>query len=88
MHLIGNAVAALLTHPDQLAAVRPDPRLLDRAIEELARHDGPVPLAIRRFPTEDIVIGGVTVPAGETVLPARAAAHRDPRRFTDPDQIV
>jgi cytochrome P450 len=87
VHLIGNAVAALLTHPRELAALRGDPGLLDGAIEELARYDGPVPLAIRRFPTEDIVIGGVTVPAGETVLLSLAAAHRDPRRFTDPDRL-
>lgn len=87
VHLIGNAVAALLAHPDQLAALRADAGLLDRAVEELARYDGPVPLAIRRFPTEDIVIGGATVPAGETVLLSLAAAHRDPRRFTDPDRL-
>ncbi|WDM17073.1 cytochrome P450 [Streptomyces lavenduligriseus] len=87
VHLIGNAVAALLAHPEQLAALRADAALLDRAIEELARYDGPVPLAIRRFPTEDIVIGGVTVPAGETVLLSLAAAHRDPRRFPDPDRL-
>jgi cytochrome P450 len=87
VHLIGNAVAALLAFPDQLAALRAEPGLLDRAVEELARYDGPVPLAIRRFPTEDIVIGDVTVPAGETVLLSLAAAHRDPRRFPDPDRL-
>lgn len=87
VHLIGNAVAALLAHPDQLAALRADAGLLERAVEELARYDGPVPLAIRRFPTEDVVIGGVTVPAGGTVLLSLAAAHRDPRRFTDPDRL-
>ncbi|MET7451503.1 cytochrome P450 [Streptomyces sp. NPDC005574] len=87
VHLIGNAIAALLTHPGQLAALRADPHLMDRAVEELARYDGPVPLAVRRFPTEDIVIGEVTVPAGETVLLSLAAAHRDPRRFTEPDRL-
>ncbi|MEU1369229.1 cytochrome P450 [Streptomyces sp. NPDC005803] len=87
VHLIGNAVAALLADPDQLAALRADPGLRDRAVEELARYDGPAPLAIRRFPTEDVVIGGVTVPAGETVLLSLAAAHRDPRRFPDPDRL-
>ncbi|MFH8533390.1 cytochrome P450 [Streptomyces tendae] len=87
VHLIGNAVAALLDEPEQLAVLRADPGLMDRAVEELARYDGPAPLAIRRFPTEDIVIGGVTVPAGETVLLALAAAHRDPRHFPDPDRL-
>lgn len=87
VHLIGNAVAALLADPDQLAALRADPGLRDRAVEELARYDGPAPLAIRRFPTEDIVIGDITVPAGETVLLSLAAAHRDPRRFADPNRL-
>lgn len=87
VHLIGNATLALLERPDQLAAVRADPGLLDNAVEELARFDGPAPLAIRRFATEDVPVGGVTVPAGSTVLLSLAAAHRDPRRFTDPDTL-
>ncbi|KUO09745.1 cytochrome P450 family protein [Streptomyces sp. DSM 15324] len=87
VHLIGNATLALLSHPAQLAALRADPGRLGGAVEELARYDGPAPLAIRRFATEDITIGGVTVPAGETVLLSLAAAHRDPRRFTDPDRL-
>ncbi|EKX65747.1 cytochrome P450 [Streptomyces ipomoeae] len=87
VHLIGNAVLALLSHPDQLAALRADPSRLTSAVEELARYDGAAPLAIRRFPTEDITIGGVTIPAGETVLLSLAAAHRDPSRFADPDRL-
>ncbi|MEH0421494.1 cytochrome P450 family protein [Streptomyces sp. B21-083] len=87
VHLIGNATLALLSHPDQLAELRADPSRLGSAVEELARYDGPVPLAIRRFPTEDVTIGGVGIPAGETVLLSLAAAHRDPRRFTDPDRL-
>ncbi|MXM64366.1 cytochrome P450 [Streptomyces sp. HUCO-GS316] len=87
VHLIGNATLALLSHPGQLAALRADPGRLGGAVEELARYDGPAPLAIRRFPTEDITIGGVRIPAGETVLLCLAAAHRDPHRFTEPDRL-
>ncbi|MFB7455951.1 cytochrome P450 [Streptomyces sp. NPDC056188] len=87
VHLIGNATLALLNHPDQLAVLRADPGRLSPAVEELARFDGPVPLAIRRFPTEDVTIGGVGIPAGETILLSLAAAHHDPRRFTDPDRL-
>jgi cytochrome P450 len=87
VHLIGNATLALLENPGQLAALRADPARLGPAVEELVRYDGPAPLAIRRFPTEDVVIGGVTVPAGETVLLSLAAAHRDPRRFPEPDRL-
>ncbi|MGW2958795.1 cytochrome P450 family protein [Streptomyces sp. NPDC001220] len=87
VHLIGNATLALLLNPSQLGALREDPARIGAAVEELARYDGPAPLAIRRFPTEDVTIGGVTVPAGETVLLSLAAAHRDPRRFPEPDRL-
>ncbi|MFJ4184482.1 cytochrome P450 [Kitasatospora sp. NPDC089509] len=87
VHLIANAVLALLTHPEQLAALRAEPELIEGAVEEFARFDGPAPLAIRRFPREPVTIGGVTVPAGETVLLALASANRDPDQFTDPDRL-
>ncbi|MFJ8597734.1 cytochrome P450 [Streptomyces shenzhenensis] len=87
VQLIGNSVLALLSHPDQLAALRRDPGLLPGAVEEFARYEGPALLAIRRFPVEDVTIGGVTVPAGETVWVSPAAANRDPARFPDPDRL-
>ncbi|MCZ4121895.1 cytochrome P450 family protein [Streptomyces sp. H39-S7] len=87
IHLIGNATLALLTAPEQLEALRADPSRMGAAVAELARYDGPAPLAIRRFPREDITIGGVTIPAGETVLLSLAAANRDPGQFTDPDHV-
>lgn len=87
VQLIGNAVFALLQHPEQLAALRADPSRLPAAIEEFLRYEGPAPLAIRRFPVEDITIAGVTIPAGETVLLATNSANRDPSRFPDPDRL-
>ncbi|MGX1909168.1 cytochrome P450 family protein [Streptomyces phaeochromogenes] len=87
VQLIGTAVLALLQHPDQLAALRADPTLLPAAVEEFVRYDGPALLAIRRFPREDVTIGDVTVPAGETVLLSLGAANRDPRRFPDADRF-
>ncbi|GAA5016578.1 cytochrome P450 [Kitasatospora paranensis] len=87
VHLIGNGVLALLDHPEQLDALRRDPSLVAAAVEELARFDGPAPLAIRRFPTEDIRIGDVVVPAGETVLLALGSANRDPALLDRPDEL-
>ncbi len=83
VHLIGNSVLALLDHPERLTALRADPAELGTAVEEFARYDGPVALAIRRFPVEDVEIGGVRVPRGETVLLSLASANRDPHRFPD-----
>ncbi|MFC8511857.1 cytochrome P450 [Streptomyces sp. NPDC057257] len=87
VQLIGNAVLALLQDPDQLAALRADPARLPAAVEEFARYEGPALFAIRRFPVEDVTIGGVTIPAGETVWVSPSAANRDPSRFPDPDRL-
>ncbi|TGB01798.1 cytochrome P450 [Streptomyces sp. MZ04] len=87
VQLIGNATLALLRHPEQLAALRKEPARLPAAVEEFHRYDGPMALGIRRFPLEDVTIGGVTVPAGETVLVSLSAANRDPRRFPGADRL-
>lgn len=87
VQLIGNAVHALLSHPEQLARLRTDPSKISEAVEELARYEGPALLGIRRFPTEDVTIGDVTIPAGETVLLSLSAANRDPARFPHPEQL-
>ncbi|KOV25666.1 cytochrome P450 [Streptomyces virginiae] len=87
VQLIGNAIHTLLQHPEEQARLRKDPSRIPAAVEELARYEGPAPLAIRRFPTEDITIAGVTVPAGETVLLSLSAANRDPARFPRPDLL-
>jgi cytochrome P450 len=87
VQLIGTAVLALLDHPEQWAALRDSPDKVDDAVEELARFDGPALLAIRRFPVEDVEIGDVTIPAGQTVMLSLASANRDPARFRDPDRL-
>ncbi|WP_338090744.1 cytochrome P450 [Planosporangium thailandense] len=87
VHTIGNGLLTLLRHPDALANLRAEPQHVTSAVEEILRFEPPSPVAIRRFPTEDITIGGVTVPKGETVLLAVAAANRDPDRFTEPEDF-
>ncbi|MFJ4715444.1 cytochrome P450 [Streptomyces sp. NPDC088785] len=83
VNLIGNGVRALLDHPDQLAALRADMSLLDGAVEEMLRYDGPVETATHRFTTEQLEIGGTVIPAGVPVLIAIGDADRDPERFPD-----
>lgn len=85
--LIGNAVVALLDHPDQLALLRADPQRLPDAIEELIRFDAPVPHATFRHATEPVDLDGVTVPAGQQVLVCLAAAGRDPARVDRPHAL-
>ncbi|MEU1670687.1 cytochrome P450 [Streptomyces roseifaciens] len=87
VHLIANSVLALLDHPALMDSLRANPAGLGTAVEEFMRWDGPAALAIRRFPLENVDIGGVTVPAGETVLLSLASANRDPHHFSEPDRL-
>jgi cytochrome P450 len=85
MHLLGNGLVALLTRPDALARARAE--LPRTAVDELLRFDPPPQLAIRRFPVADIEIGGVTIPAGETVMLSLVSAHHDRDRYPDADRL-
>ncbi|MFJ4010940.1 cytochrome P450 [Streptomyces sp. NPDC090026] len=87
VQLIGNAVLALLENPDQMALLRQDPSRIPDAVEEFARFQGPALLAIRRFATQALELGGAVIPAGDTVLLSLASANRDPDRFPDPDRL-
>ncbi|GAA1352659.1 cytochrome P450 family protein [Saccharothrix algeriensis] len=86
-NLIANAVDALFAHPGQLAALRADPALLPRAVEELTRWAGPQLLATPRYAKQDVEFDGVLVRRGEPVTAALVSANRDPRAFTDPDRL-
>ncbi len=83
---IGNAFLALFRHPEQLLRLREDPELVPNAVEELLRYDSSVQKAWR-LATEDVDIGGVTIPGGDRVSAMTAAANRDPGHFPDPDRL-
>ena len=87
VNLIGNGMLELLRHPDQLAALRSDPSLIDGAIEEMIRYNGPVETPFPRFAYDRTTIRDVTIPAGDMVIPVLAAANRDPAVFPDPDRF-
>ncbi|MBQ6642120.1 MAG: cytochrome P450 [Saccharopolyspora sp.] len=85
---IPNFVYVLLRHPDQLAQLRADLTAVPRAVEELMRF---VPLGVGagtpRYALEDVELGGVTVHAGEPVLPTTTSANRDESVYTDPERL-
>ncbi|MFF8289969.1 cytochrome P450 [Streptomyces sp. NPDC016309] len=87
VNLISNGVRALLTHPDQLAALRADFGLLDGAVEEMLRYDGPVETATVRFALEPVPVGDTVIPRGAAVLAGLGAGDRDSARFPDPDRF-
>jgi cytochrome P450 len=79
-----NLLFGLLSHPDQLDAVRADRALVPQAIEEALRWETPL-LTVARVATEDVELGGVTIPKGGFVAVSLGAANRDPERYSDPD---
>ncbi|MFI9381295.1 cytochrome P450 [Kutzneria sp. NPDC052558] len=87
VNLIASGTLALLTHPEQAARLREEPSLLPAAVEELLRHTNPLNHATERFTLTDVVIGGVTIPAGEWVLLATSSANGDPGRFPAPERL-
>ncbi|MFJ9679065.1 cytochrome P450 [Streptomyces sp. NPDC101194] len=87
VNLISNGVRALLDHPDQLAALRADFDLIDGAVEEMLRYDGPVETATFRFPRETVRVGRRVIPAGEPVLVSLAGADRDAGRYPEADRF-
>ncbi|MFJ3193194.1 cytochrome P450 [Streptomyces griseoviridis] len=87
VNLISGGVHALLSHPDQLAALRADMNLIDGAVEEMLRYEGPVESATFRFAAEDLEIGDTLIPRGDPVIIGLDAADRAPSRYPDPDRF-
>jgi cytochrome P450 len=81
----GNLLFTLLSHPDQLDAVRADRSLAPQAIEEALRLETPL-LNITRLATTDTELSGVVIPAGSTVMLMLAAANREEDRYPEPDR--
>lgn len=77
--LIGNAVHALLTHPEQHALVRNGDVAWNDVIEETLRWAPSIANLPLRFAVEDIALpDGRTIRQGEAILPSYAGAGRDP----------
>lgn len=84
--LLGNGIALLLAHPDQLAELRDDPAGWPNAVEEVLRYDSPVQVS-GRFAAHDTQVSGVAVPTGRFVLTLLGGANRDPAVFDDPHRF-
>jgi len=85
-NLIGNGTLALGRNRDQLDALKRNPAMLPRAIEEMLRYDGPVQSTVR-FTREAMQLGGTEIPAGALALMVVAAANRDPAQFKDAEKF-
>ncbi len=85
VHLITNGVLTLLQHPDQLARLRAQPELMESAVEEILRYNGPIHGTKPAYAREDVTLHGVTIAKGSAVMPLLGAANRDPAVFENAD---
>ena len=85
-NLIGNAVNALLEHPDQLAVLQREPGAVPTAVEEVLRFDSPVQRQIR-LAGEDLEVGGQRISKGQALVLVIGSANRDAAQFSEPDRL-
>ncbi|MBR1256363.1 cytochrome P450 [Bradyrhizobium sp. AUGA SZCCT0240] len=74
---------ALLQNPAELAKLRANPDLLPSAIEEIIRWVSPVTHFFRTA-TEDYVLRGKQIKAGDSLMMCYPSANRDEEIFPDP----
>ncbi len=84
--LLGNGLLALLSHPEQVAAVRERPDLMGNAVEEMLRYTPPV-LSTGRTTSHPQAVGGCPVGEHVSVTVSVVAANRDPSVVADPERF-
>jgi cytochrome P450 len=80
----GNFLFGLLTHPDQLAALRDDRSLMTQAVEESIRWESPL-LITSRDSTVESEVAGTVIPAGCQVVAHVGSANHDDARWEAPE---
>jgi cholest-4-en-3-one 26-monooxygenase len=83
-HVISGGIEQLLRHPDQLAALRADPSLLDSAVEEMLRWVTPIK-NMARTATCDVELQGQLIARDQKLLLLYHSANRDEAAFDHPD---
>ena len=85
--LLGNAAHMLAAKPELQRRLRDEPALVAPFIEEMLRLESPFRYHLRHVP-RTTELGGVTIPAGSTMLLFWGAANRDPAEYERPDEVV
>jgi len=85
-NFLGSAVSTLIDHPEQRERLVAAPELIESAIEEFLRFDGPSN-SIARVVVADHELHGKTLKQGQRLFAMINAANRDPRTFDNPHQV-
>jgi cytochrome P450 len=86
IHSISSTIAYLSEHPQALASLREDPKLIITATEELMRYISPITQIGRVCPVKTDV-HGVEVPAGSRISLNWASANFDETIFDSPEEV-
>ncbi len=84
--LIANGMYVLIKSPAEMARLRADLGLIQPAVEEFLRYEGPVQFVVR-IATEDVRIGDTPVKMGDRLFVSLLAGNRDPALFDDADEL-
>ncbi len=84
---ISGGLLALNQNPDEYDKLRSDPRLIENMVSEIIRWQTPL-AHMRRTTTEETVLGGKTIPAGEKVVMWYVSANRDEDAIANPDAFL
>lgn len=85
--LISTMALGLAEHPDQRDLLLKDPGLIENAVEEFLRFDGPVQRSTFRVAAEDVVIANTLIPQGSLVSMHIGGANHDPEVFENADEL-
>lgn len=86
-NMISLGTMTFLERPEDIRTIREDPSKTPSAVEELLRYFTIAESAVSRVAVADAEIDGVTIRAGEGVVPLTNTADRDPEAFDRPDDL-
>jgi cytochrome P450 len=79
-HLIGSGLVLLLEEPTRWQTLCEHPEHIPQAIEEILRMRGPI-MAVMRLTTQEVTVGGITMPPGTNLLLLYGSANLDESQF-------
>lgn len=85
--LISTMAKGLSMFPEERRKLIENPDLIENAVEEFLRWDGPVQRSTFRVSTEDVSIGEGLIPQGCMVSMHIGGANHDPAVFPNPDVV-
>jgi cytochrome P450 len=86
VQLLGNGLAILLEQPERWQTLCTHLERIPQAIEEILRYDSPVH-AFFRTTTQEVTLGGITLPPEASLMVVFGSANRDETQFPRADEF-